>query len=67
MNAIRAENGRRNRMTAKDYIDPKGYWCDPSGNIRRMSGEQEILATVASGVCSEAEWGDIRIGVETPL
>ncbi|MCU1306883.1 MAG: hypothetical protein JWN45_1578 [Acidobacteriaceae bacterium] len=42
-------------MTAKDYIDPKGYWGDPSGNIR-LSGEQEILATVASGVCSEAEW-----------
>jgi hypothetical protein len=19
-------------MAAKNYIDPKGYWCDPSGN-----------------------------------
>jgi len=41
-----------------DYIDPKGYWCDPSGNIRRMGnedGEQKIIAT-ATEVCSEAEW-----------
>ena len=43
-------------MTAKNYLDPKGYWGDPSGNIRRMSGKQEIIATVVSGVCSEAEW-----------
>jgi hypothetical protein len=43
-------------MTAKDYLDPKGYWGDPAGNIRRMSGEQEIIATVAEGECSEAEW-----------
>jgi hypothetical protein len=45
-------------MVAKDYIDPKGYWCDPSGNIRRMGnedGEQEIIVT-ATEVCSEAEW-----------
>jgi len=40
-------------MTDKDYIDPKGYWGDPEGNIRRMSGEQEIIATV-TGHCSEA-------------
>jgi hypothetical protein len=26
-------------MTAKDYLDPRGYWGDPSGNIRRMSSE----------------------------
>jgi len=42
-------------MRAKGYLDPKGYWGDPSGNIRRMSGEQEIIATV-TGECSEAEW-----------
>jgi len=30
-------------MTAKNYLDPKGYWGDPSGNIHRMSGEQEII------------------------
>lgn len=30
-------------MAATDYIGPKGYWCDRSGNIRRMGdkdGEQ---------------------------
>jgi hypothetical protein len=43
-------------MTAKDYFDPKGYRGDPSGNIRRMSGEQEIIAAVVSSVCSDAEW-----------
>ncbi len=26
-------------MAAKDYIDPKGYWCDPSANIRRMGDD----------------------------
>jgi hypothetical protein len=30
-------------------------WGDPSGNIRLMSGEQEIIATT-SEECSEAEW-----------
>ena len=42
-------------MIEKDYLDPKGYWGDPSGNIRRMSGEQEIIATVGEDECSEAE------------
>ena len=67
-------------MTDKDYLDPKGYWGDPEGNIRRMSGEQEIIATV-TGDCSEAEWkalcnlatprtawptGNVRISDENP-
>jgi len=26
-------------MTEKDYLDPKGYWGDPAGNFRRMSGD----------------------------
>jgi hypothetical protein len=43
-------------MTERDYLDPKGYWGDPTGKIRRMSGEQEIIATVVPDVCSEAEW-----------
>jgi hypothetical protein len=44
-------------MAAIDYIDPKGYWLDPSGNIRRMGnedGEQEIIATLTD-ICSDAE------------
>lgn len=39
----------------KGELDPKGYWGDPQGNIRRMSGEQEIVATVTPE-CNEAEW-----------
>jgi hypothetical protein len=31
------------------------YRGDPSGNIRRMNGEQEIIATV-TGQCTEEEW-----------
>jgi hypothetical protein len=49
-------------MAAIDYIDPNGYWCDPSGNIRRMGdedGEQEIIFT-ATEVCSKAEWNALR-------
>jgi hypothetical protein len=42
-------------VTDKSYLDPNGYWGDPSGNIRRMSGEQEIIATITPE-CSEAEW-----------
>ena len=30
------------------------YWLDPSGNIRRMEGEQEIIAKVMDD-CSEHE------------
>lgn len=45
-------------MTSEDYLDPKGYWCDTSGNIRRMSGEQEIIA-VATDKCSQAEWREM--------
>lgn len=44
-------------MAASDYIDPKGYWLDPEGNIRRIGdeeGQQEIIATVTE-VCSQAE------------
>ena len=31
------------------------YWGDPNGNVRRMSGEQEIIATITSE-CTEEEW-----------
>jgi hypothetical protein len=33
-------------MTAKDYIDTKGYWISPDWSIRRMSdegGEQQVI------------------------
>ena len=31
------------------------YWGDPNGNVRRMIGEQEIIATITSE-CTEEEW-----------
>ena len=34
--------------------DPDRYWGDPSGNIKRMEGEQETIATVRE-VCTEKE------------
>jgi amino acid transporter len=49
---------KKAQIPHKNYIDPKGYWGDPEGNIRRMSdegGEQEVIATITR-VCSEAEW-----------
>jgi hypothetical protein len=45
-------------MTAKDYIDTKGYWISPDRKIRRMGdedGEQEVIVK-KTGACSEAEW-----------
>jgi hypothetical protein len=42
------------------------YWGDPSGNIRRMSGEQEIIATV-TGECTEEEFKALcSIGLLSP-
>ncbi len=46
-------------MAGIDFIDPEGYWLDPSGNIRRMGtteedGEQAIIAKLTE-VCSDAE------------
>jgi hypothetical protein len=56
-------------MAAKDYIDPKGYWCEPSRNIRRMGnedGEQEVIATVTK-ICSEAERKALCRALNDPL
>ncbi len=39
------------------------YWLDPSGNIRRMEGEQEILATVTDNL-SEHEVAAILSALE---
>jgi hypothetical protein len=45
-------------MTAKDYIDTKGYWVSPDRSIRRMGGEQIVIAK-ATEECSDAEWNRI--------
>ena len=45
-------------MAARDYIDPKGYWVSPEGDIRRVSdedGEHEVIVQ-KTRYCSEAEW-----------
>ena len=46
-------------MAGIDFIDPKGYWLDPDGNVRRMGtteedGEQAIIAKLTE-VCTDAE------------
>lgn len=38
----------------EDYIDA-GYWADPGRNIRRKSGEQDVILS-ATRVCSKTEW-----------
>jgi hypothetical protein len=45
-------------MADKGYIDPEGYWIDPSRNVRRMGDEDEEQAIVlkATKNCSDAEW-----------
>ena len=45
----RANNGEAHEPEVEEY------WGDPSGNLRRMSGEQEVIATV-SPICTEQEW-----------
>ena len=45
-------------MLDQNYIDPSGYWIDPSRNVRRMGvedGEQRVILR-ATQDCSEAEW-----------
>lgn len=48
-----------NKATEKElqdhYIDPDGYWIDPARNVRRKSGEQEIIVSAAD-ICSNLEW-----------
>jgi hypothetical protein len=56
-------------MTAKDYIDPKGYWIDPERNIRRKGdegGEQQIIAK-GTAECSDAEWNRICDALKVSL
>jgi hypothetical protein len=45
-------------MADKHYIDPKGYWVCPEGEIRRFSdedGQHEVIVKKTPG-CSDAEW-----------
>jgi hypothetical protein len=33
----------------EDFIDHKGYWADPGRNIRRVSGEQDVVLRATNG------------------
>ena len=48
-------NGAGNEIDKDRYLDPKGYWIDPTRNVRRMSGEQEIIVSAGEN-CSDLEW-----------
>lgn len=41
-----------------EYIDPEGYWIDPSRNIRRLGNKdgEQIVVLRATENCSDAEW-----------
>jgi hypothetical protein len=43
------------KKTDPNYIDPKGYWCDPARNIRRL-GDNKLVVLSASKHCSGEEW-----------
>jgi hypothetical protein len=56
-------------MTAKDYIDIKGYWISPDRTIRRLTeeeGEQRVIAK-ATEDCSDAEWNRICDALKVSL
>jgi hypothetical protein len=42
-------------MSRGDEFIDLDYWADPERNIRRKSGEQEIILS-ATPACSKAEW-----------
>jgi hypothetical protein len=39
----------------EDFIDPEGYWADTKRNVRRRSGEQEVVF-IATEQCTKGEW-----------
>jgi hypothetical protein len=42
-------------MSRDDDLIDIDYWADPERNIRRKSGQQEIILS-ATPACSKAEW-----------
>ena len=48
-------NGVDQKQRDDQYIDPEGYWIDPVRNVRRKSGEQEVILSAAEN-CSGVEW-----------
>jgi hypothetical protein len=56
-------------MTAKDYIDTKGYWISPDRTIRRMGDEggEQVAIAKATEECSDAEWNRICDALKVSL
>ena len=56
-------------MTAKDYIDTKGYWVSPDRSIRRMSDEggEQVPIAKATEECSDEEWNRICDALKVSL
>jgi hypothetical protein len=53
--AMTPSNGNGSEEEAlEDFIDPKGYWADAVRNIRRTSGEHDIVLK-ATDSCTKAE------------
>jgi len=48
-------------MKDENFIDVD-YWADPERNIRRKSGQQEVILT-ATSACSKAEWMMLLAGL----
>jgi hypothetical protein len=53
MNSTDSAKPKRN-----EYIDPRGYWIDPSRNIRRLGDKdgEQVAVIRATPSCSDAEW-----------
>jgi hypothetical protein len=57
-------------MTAKDYIDTKGYWISSQDrSIRRMGdeGSEQPVIAKATDECSDAEWNRICDALKVSL
>jgi hypothetical protein len=45
-------------MAGSVYVDPQGYGIDPERNLRRRSGEQEIILK-RTEECFDIEWSHL--------
>lgn len=48
-------DGNHPHEDPQDFIDPKGYWADTEGHIRRSSGNRDVILQ-AGDKCTQAEW-----------
>jgi len=45
-------------MAAKNYIDPIGYWCDPSGSVKKRVLSAAGRAKIAKA--AKKRWAKVR-------